>query len=155
MELVNAGKEELDSYIELWFSLAKEMEKYSELNEIIYGNSEEVSKDGFIEQLESDKYTYYLIEEDSETIGFLVLKLDKHASRKYSQYTKIVNLFIKEDQRNQGYGTKAVEEVKQIAQENDSDHVKVSSEWENKGARKFYKDNGFNEKQIEFALKLE
>jgi ribosomal protein S18 acetylase RimI-like enzyme len=155
MELVDAGKEELDSYIELWFSLAKSMEKYSELNEIIYDNTEEVSEDSFIEQLESDKYTYYLIKDDSETIGFLVLKQDEHPSREYSKYTKIINLFIKEEHRNQGYGTKSIEEVKQIARESGSDYLKVSSEWGNIGAREFYKDNGFKEKQVEFAQKLE
>ena len=155
MELVEAGKEELDEYIKLWFSLAKGMEQYSELNEIIYDDVEGVPEDGFLEHFESDKYTYYLIEYDDEKIGFMLLKRGEHSSREYSQYTKIINLYIKKDYRSQGYGTKAIEEVKQIAKENGSDHLKVSSEWDNKDARRFYKDNGFEEKQVEFVQKLE
>lgn len=109
MELLEAGKENLHSYIELWFSLAKEMEKYSEVNKIIYNNAEEASEDGFIEQIESDKYSCYLIDEGDETLGFLVIKKGEHPSREHSQYTKIINLFIKENHRRQGYGAKAIE----------------------------------------------
>ena len=155
MELVEAGKEELDNYVDLWFSLAKGMEKYSELNKIIYSNAGKVPEDGFVEQIENENYTYYLIKDNADTIGFLTTKIGKHPSRKYSQYTKIVNLFIKENHRNQGLGTETVQKVKEIARENGSDHLKVSSEWENEKARKFYKDNGFKEKQVEFAQKLE
>lgn len=79
----------------------------------------------------------------------------EHPSREYSQYTKIINLFVKDEHQNQGYGARTIEKVKKIARERGSDHLKVSSEWENKGARKFYKNNGFEEKQVEYVQKLE
>lgn len=155
MELVRAGKEELDTYVELWFSLAKDMEKYSEFNDLSYDTKEDVDRKGFREHFEDENYSYYLISQDGETIGFTTLKQGEHPSRDYSKYTKIVNLFIKEDYRSQGYGSKVVEEVKQIAGENGSDHLKVSSEWENHGARSFYKENGFDEKQVTMVQELD
>lgn len=108
MELVEAGREELETYKELWFSLAKEMETYDDLNKSVCEKVEEVSEERFIEQFENENYTYYLVKEDSEAIGFTTLKLGEHSSREYSDYTKIVNLFIKEDYRNRGYGSKVV-----------------------------------------------
>lgn len=155
MELVEAGKEELDTYIELWFSLAKGMEKYSDLNHLVYNEACEVSEDGFIEHFESEEYTYYLIKEDNEIIGFITLKEGEHPSREYSKYTRIVNLFIKEEYRSQGYGSKSIGKVKEIAVEQGSDHIKVSAEWDNEKARNFYKENGFEEKQVDFTQKLE
>ncbi|MFP4230201.1 MAG: GNAT family N-acetyltransferase, partial [Candidatus Nanohaloarchaea archaeon] len=106
MEIEEAGKEELDTYVELWFSLAKGMEKYSNLNSLVYDSVGEVSEEGFKEQLESEEYTYYLIKEDG-AIGFITLEEGKHPSRKYSKYTRIVNLFIREEYRNQGLGAQA------------------------------------------------
>lgn len=45
--------------------------------------------------------------------------------------------------------------MRKIAEEQGSDYLKVSSEWSNRQARKFYKENGFNEKQVVFTQKLE
>lgn len=154
MKLVEAEKEELDTYVELWFDLAKGMEKYSEFNNIIYDRPEDVDKNAFIEQFKDKDYTYYLLRIDGENIGFITLKEGEHPSREYNSYTQIVNLFIREGFRNQGYGSEAVEKVKKIAKDNGSDHLKVSSEWNNEGARKFYNDNGFEEKQVTFVQKL-
>ena len=155
MELVEAGKEELETYIELWFSLAKSMEKYSEFNKLTYDRIDEVSEDGFIEHFECEEYAYYLIKENGETIGFTLLKQGEHPSREYSNYTKIVNLFIREDHRNQGHGSKVIEKIKQIARGQGSDHLKVASEWDNNGAISFYRENEFEEKHIEFVQKLD
>lgn len=155
MELVDSGRNDLDIYIDLWFSLAKEMENYSDLNNLIYENKADVSEDGFIRQFEDEDSTWYLIKKEGEVIGFTTLERGEHPSREYSQYTRIVNLFIRENYRGRGYGSKAIEEIKEIARNQGSDHMKVSSEWENSGARSFYRENGFEEKKVDFAQKLE
>ena len=66
-----------------------------------------------------------------------------------------MNLAIDEAHRNRGHGAAVVERVRDIARDRDCDHLKVSCEWENEDARRFYRDTGFREKQVDFAQPLE
>ena len=154
MELVQAGKEDIEKIVGLWHSLAEEMAPYSELNELNANSSEEVSREGFRKHLRSADYTTYLIKQDEKIAGYVKLKQGRHPSRNKSEYTKIIDLYIKERFRGQGIGTEVIEKVEQIASDRGSEYIKVSSEWENKGARRFYKKNGFAEKKVEFVQEL-
>jgi ribosomal protein S18 acetylase RimI-like enzyme len=115
----------------------------------------EVAEDGFQQHLENDDISNYLIDVNGETIGFVTLRIGTHPSRTYTRYTHMVNLFVEAKYRSQGYGSEVVEQVKELAQENDCDHLKVSCEWHNEGARRFYEDAGFEEKQVTFVQTLE
>ena len=153
MKLEKAELDDLNTIVELWRSLALEMEPYSEFNEL----KEDVQKageKGWRKKMKSDKIEIFLVKQENEVIGFTDLKHDQHSSRKISRYTKIVDLFIKEEYRNQGIGTEVVEKVKKIAEEKDSEYLKVSAEWKNERARKFYEENGFEEKQAKYVQKL-
>lgn len=155
MQFVEADETALGTLTELWYALATEMESYSDLNNLVYTSVDEVSEDGFRRQLESDSVSNVLLQESGETIGFLTLSEGTHPSREYSEYVKLINLFVKPEHRNQGYGTEAVEWVKERAAERGCDHLKVSFEVENDGARRFYGGHGFEEKQIESVYRLE
>lgn len=155
MELVEAEAKDTRKLKELWFSLAREVEEYSELNEIKADKPDEVSGEGFREHIESEEYTELLVKEEGELVGFVTIRQDDHPSRKLSEYTEIVNLLIGEEYRSQGLGSSVIEKIKEIARERNSDYLKVSSEWKNNGARKFYRENGFKQKQVTYTQKLE
>ena len=151
MKLVEATVDELDALVTRWYGLATAMEKYSDLNELVYADIDAVPDDGFRARLEDDSVTDYLLVENGETIGFLTLQEGHHPSRQYSQYLRILNLAIDEKHRNQGYGTEVIERVKALASERGCDHLKVSCEWHNDGARRFYRETGFQPKQVDYA----
>ena len=155
MKLVEATTDDLDALVDRWYDLAKGMETYSELNELVYADVHEVSDDGFRAHLDNEDITDYLIVHDGETIGFVTLRMGRHPSRQYSKYLRIVNIAIDEDNRNQGHGTAAVERVKELARERGCDHLKVSCEWQNEGARRFYRNTDFQPKQVDYAQPLE
>lgn len=155
MKFEEANEDDVDTLVELWNSLAEGMEEYSELNELSYSDVSEVADEGFRKHLENEDITDFLLRESGETIGFLTLQNGRHPSREYSKYTKIVNIFVKKEYRNNGYGSEAIEKSKQIARENGCDHLKVSFEYHNEGARRFYSDHDFEEKQIESVYPLE
>ena len=155
MELAEATAEDLDALVGRWYELAKAMEDYSELNELVYADVDEASVSGFRARLDDEDITDYLIVHDDETIGFVTIREGHHPSRQYSSYLRIVNLAIDEDHRGQGHGTAVVERVKELARERGCDHLKVSCEWQNEGARRFYRDTGFQPKQIVYAQPLE
>ncbi|MFC7203787.1 GNAT family N-acetyltransferase [Haloferax namakaokahaiae] len=155
MQLVEATEDDIPVLIDYWYSLATDMEQYGETNEVAYDGVDEVAEDGFHEHFEDENITDYLVEDDGETVGFVTLRIGTHPSRTYERYTHIVNLFVEAEYRSQGYGSEVVERVKELAQANDCDHLKVSCEWHNDGARRFYEDTGFEEKQVTFVQTLE
>jgi len=155
MELVEATADDLDALVERWYDLATAMEEHSELNELAYSGVDEVSDDGFRAHLDDESVTDYLVVHEGETVGFLTLREGRHPSRTYSKHCRIVNVAIDEEHRNRGHGAAVVERVKELARERDCDHLKVSCEWENEDARRFYRDAGFRPKQVDYARPLE
>lgn len=155
MKLVEATVDDLDALVDRWYSLAKSMEAHDELNEISYADGDAVPDDGFRAHLDDEEITDYLLIAEGETVGFVTLREGHHSSREYSHYLRLVNLAVDDGYRNRGYGTEVVEHVKEMARERGCDHLKVSCEWENEDARRFYRDTGFHPKQVDYAQPLE
>lgn len=154
MDLVEATTEDLDALVGRWHSLGKAMEAYDELNELRHDDVDAVSESGFRALLDEDAVTIYLVVHEDETIGYVVLRKGDHPSRVYSQYLRIVDLFVDESHRSHGHGTEIVERVKEVARDWGCDHVKVSCEWQNEDARRFYRDAGLRPKQVDFVQPL-
>ena len=155
MELVEADESDLDALVERWYDLATAMERYSALNEIAYADVEEVPDDGFRAHLDDPDVTDYLVVVDGETIGFVTLETGDRPSRERGRYLDVVNLEIDPDHRNEGNGAAVVDRVTEMAREENRDYVTVSCEWGNDGARRFYRDAGFEPKQVTYARSLE
>ncbi|MDG5761705.1 GNAT family N-acetyltransferase [Natronococcus sp. A-GB1] len=155
MKLVEATADDLEALADRWYDLAEAMEKHSELNELDADLTEETAEDGFRAHLEDEDVTDSLVVHDGETIGFVTLREGYHSSRRYSKYLRIVNLAIDEDHRSQGHGAAVLERVKELARERGCDHLKVSCEWENEDARRFYRKSGLQPKQVDYAQPLE
>jgi len=155
MDLVEATAEDLDALVSRWYDLAKAMEGYDELNGLSFADADNVPEDGFRAHLDDENVADYLVVDGDETIGFVTLREGRHPSREYSRYLRIVNLAIDEEHRNQGHGTAVVERVREIARERGCDHLKVSCDWHNDGARRFYRNAGLRPKQVEYAQPLE
>ncbi|MFC7142649.1 GNAT family N-acetyltransferase [Halosimplex aquaticum] len=154
MELVEATREDVETLAEYWYALATAMESYDELNEVAFDGAES-AESGFERQLERDDATVYLLVAEETEVGYLLLREDEHPSRVHSAYADIVDLFVAPEHRGQGYGSEALDAVKQIASDRGAEYVTVSCEWHNDGARRFYEDNGFTEKQVTYAQRLD
>lgn len=155
MELVEAGEGDLDALVERWYDLATAMEAHSELNEIGYDDAGSVPDDGFRAHLDDPSVTDYLVVVDGDTVGFVTIETGSRPSRQRGRYLDIVNLEIDAEHRNEGYGTAVLERAAEMAREADRDYLTVSCEWGNDGARRFYRDAGFEPKQVTYARPLE
>lgn len=155
MELREATAADLDALVDRWYSLASSMEPLDDLNELVFTDSDAVSTEGFRDRLDDDAITDYLVVHQSETIGFVTLREGHHPSRQYSHYLRIVDLLIDEAWRDQGLGTEVVRRVEEMAKARGCDHLKVSCEWRNEDARRFYRSADFRPKQVEHARPLE
>jgi GNAT superfamily N-acetyltransferase len=155
MELVEATADDLDALVARWYDLATAMAGYSPLNKLVYEHVDEVPADGFRAHLEADDTTDYLVVHEGETVGFVTLSEGRHPSRRYSRYLRVENLAVDEGHRNRGHGTAVLDRVRELARDRGCDHLKVGCEWNKDGARRFYRDAGFEPKRVEYAMPLE
>ncbi|QCC57910.1 GNAT family N-acetyltransferase [Natrinema thermotolerans] len=154
MKLVEATADDLDALVDRWHSLAKSMEAYDELNRLVRTDVYDVAEDGFQKLLDAENTTAYLAVRENETVGYVLLREGHHPSRQCSEFLRIVDLFIDDDQRSRGHGTAVVERVKEMARNSGCDFLKVSCEWQNEDARRFYRETDFRPKQIEYVQSL-
>lgn len=154
MELVEATPDDVDALVEHWYTLARAMEQYDELNELVSDSIEDVSTDGFHAHFGDDTITDYLVVVDGDDVGFVTLSEEPHPSRTHARALRVVNLGLDERHQRQGHGTAIIERIREIARERDCDHLVVSCEWENEGARRFYREVGLRPKQVEYAISL-
>ena len=136
-----------------WHTLGKEMEDYHSANEL-KESAEEEAVEKFGERIEDEKYSFYFLMEDGEEIGYISLEKSQRASWKLDKYVEILGVYVKKDFRDQGHGTKLIEKAGEVAKDLEADYMTVSAEWENKGARKFYQENGFDQKQVKFITEI-
>ncbi|WP_323675336.1 GNAT family N-acetyltransferase [Halorubellus sp. PRR65] len=141
---------------EFWYPLAKQMEQYSDLNELHDGAAEQ-AVGGFERLLDSDDHRTFLREVDDEPdpIAFSHLEFGEHPSRERGDYLKIVDLYVKEPHRGDGHGTALLEHAETLADAEDCDFLKVSAEWQNEPAREFYEHRDYEPKQVTFAKPLD
>ncbi|QGA80474.1 GNAT family N-acetyltransferase [Candidatus Nanohalobium constans] len=143
------GDEELLAK-DFWHPLAKEMEKYHEVNRL-KKNAEEDAVSAFEDRIKDESYTFFFLEIDSEEVGYISLEEGNRSSREEEEYMAVIGLFVKERYREEGLGTELMSRAKEFAQEKDVDYMMVSAEWQNDRARKFYNENGFEEKKVKFV----
>lgn len=93
MNLTRAKSDDIDILADFWYSLASEMVEYFELNELTAGVREQ-ARDGIEGWIRRADTTVFLSRVDGTTIGYVLLEEGEHPSRKHSDYTKIVDLFV-------------------------------------------------------------
>jgi ribosomal protein S18 acetylase RimI-like enzyme len=153
MKLQKAEKDDIEILSELWHKLAKGMEQYSELNEL-KDNAKKESRNGFSKLLKDEDTTIFLLEVEDKVAGYMILQEGEHPSKTHEKYIPIVDLFVEEEHRGQGYGTEMMEKAEEYTERQDCDHLKVSVEVRNTEARKFYEKNGYRQKKVRYVKEL-
>lgn len=154
MELVEAGRDDVDALAAYWFALASEMEAYDELNELAVDGPADAA-DGFERQLDREDTAMYRLVEAETTVGYLTLRRGERPSRERSRYARIVDLYVEPDHRGRGHGSEAVASARRLAAEDGAEYLTVSCEWDNGDARRFYRENGFAEKRVTYAQRID
>lgn len=149
-----SGPEDADLIAdEFWYPLAKEMEPYSELNELT-DDALEQARAGFAEVLTDEDRYDFLLEREGTPIGHISVEIGTRSTRKLGKYLGILDLYVKEDYRGQGYGTRLLRRAETLAENEDCDFVRVAAEWDNAPARAFYERHGYEPKQAKYAKSL-
>lgn len=112
---------------------------------------EKEGTDYFTEMLNNEVVYTALVE--NKIVGYLAGSVNIQNSYVTKSLAEVDNMFILEDYRKYGIGSKLMNEFKKYCIQNNIEELKVTASAKNSNAINFYKKNGFEE--FEITLKQE
>lgn len=91
---------------------------------------------------------------DNVIVGYLAGSINVQLPYVEKLVAELENMFILEDYRKYGIGTKLVNEFKNYCLENGMNEIKVTASAKNSNAINFYKKNGFDDFEVTFKMTL-
>lgn len=128
----------------------------NQLFELEYNNFDPALKVGWPFEKDGTEYFTNLLNDEvvyialaqNRIVGYLAGSINVQDSYVTKSLAEVENLFILEDYRKYGIGSKLLAEFKQYCLENNIEEIKVTASAKNLDAIKFYNKNGFNEFEI-------
>lgn len=91
---------------------------------------------------------------DNSVVGYLAGSINVESSYVTKSLAELDNMFILENYRNYGIGTKLVNEFKKYCLNIGIQEIKVTASARNNNAINFYKKNGFEDFEVTFKMTL-
>lgn len=98
--------------------------------------------------------TVWVAEDNNKVIGYLAGSVIGMPSCATKTLAELDNFYIDEEYRKKGIGKKLVEEFKKYCISQNIAEMKVTASYKNINAREFYKNNGFDDFEITYKMKL-
>ena len=135
----------------------------NKLFELEYNNFDPSLKIGWPYEIAGEEYFKDLIENqiiylalaEKEIVGYLAGSIHVESSYNTTSIAELDNMFILEEYRKYGLGTKLFNEFKSYCIENKIEELKVTASAKNINAIKFYQKNGFEEFETTLKMSLD
>lgn len=135
----------------------------NKLFELEYNNFDPSLKIGWPYEIAGEEYFKDLIENqiiylaimNNEIVGYLAGSIHVEYSYNTNSLAELDNMFILEEYRKYGIGTKLFNEFKKYCKENNIQELKVTASSKNLNAIKFYQKNGFEEFETTLKMSLD
>lgn len=135
----------------------------NKLFELEYNNFDPSLKIGWPYEIAGEEYFKDLIENqiiylalaEKEIVGYLAGSIHVESSYNTTSIAELDNMFILEEYRKYGLGTKLFNEFKSYCIENKIQELKVTASAKNINAIKFYQKNGFEEFETTLKMSLD
>lgn len=156
MEIFEADVSDVEYLIKnLWRPLVEEMEGFSKHNSLSDVDLQSEAFRYFTGRLNDDNHKFFILEEDGDAVGFVGLELRSTQSFfEMGDYIEIHELFVVEEYRRNGVGSKLLERAETFAEENECDSVQLSVDVRNMEAKKLYAESGFDDERVKMIKEL-
>lgn len=141
-------------------AVKKDLDKILELNQKLFDyekqfddtfNPEwtysEVGKNSFIKCIKTE--TVLIAEVEDRVVGYVCATVDNYSFRGINPIAELENMYVEEEFRNKGVGSKLVEVLLSELKDQRVKRIKVGALHSNTEAIKFYKKNGFENHVVE------
>lgn len=98
--------------------------------------------------------TVWVAVDNDRVIGYLAGSIDGKPSYATKSLAELENFYIDEEYRRQGIGKKLVQKLKNYCIDQGIEEMKVTASSKNINAREFYKNNGFEDFEVTYKMKL-
>lgn len=98
--------------------------------------------------------TVWVAVSDNKVIGYLAGSIEKMPAYTTKSLAELDNFYIDEEYRRQGIGKRLVEEFKKYCINKGIEEIKVTASAKNTNAKAFYQNNGFDEFEVTYKMKL-
>ena len=98
--------------------------------------------------------TVWVAVDNDKVIGYLAGSIDGKPSYATKSLAELDNFYIDEEYRRQGIGKRLVQEFKAYCINQGIEEIKVTASSRNINAREFYKNNGFDDFEVTYKMKL-
>lgn len=98
--------------------------------------------------------TVWVAVDNNKVIGYLAGSIGEKPSYVTTSLAELDNFYIEKEYRRQGIGKKLVEEFKQYCINNQIQEIKVTANAKNTNARAFYENNGFDDFEVTYKMKI-
>lgn len=134
----------------------------NQLFELEYANFDPALKVGWPFEKDGEEYfsdllnneIVYIAVVDDKIIGYLAGSINIETSYVTKSLAEVENMFILEDYRKYGIGTKLMNAFKKYCANEGIQEIKVTASAKNKNAINFYKKNDFEDFEMTFKIKL-
>lgn len=135
----------------------------NQLFELEYNNFDSALKVGWTFEKDGEKYfnnmlnneIIYIALDKDKVIGYLAGSINIQGSYVTKSLAEIDNMFVLEQYRKYGIGTKLINAFKDYCSQNKIEELKVTASAKNKNAIGVYMKNGFNEFEITLKQKID
>ncbi|MBO3803894.1 MAG: GNAT family N-acetyltransferase [Candidatus Brockarchaeota archaeon] len=106
----------------------------------------EAEVDNFFKELSGnrDRFNMYVVEDEGQVLGYIVLKIDEYLSRAFNQrWGTIASFALRSDSRGRGIGSVLLSKALEWFREKGAERVDVSTDAENVAAIQCYEKHGF------------
>ena len=143
-------------------SLNEIQELNNQLFELEYNNFDSSLKVGWPFEKAGTEYFSYMLNNqvvfialvDNRVVGYLAGSINVESSYVTKSLAELDDMFILENYRNYGIGTKLVNEFKKYCLNIGIQEIKVTASARNNNAISFYKKNGFEDFEVTFKMTL-
>lgn len=134
----------------------------NQLFELEYNNFDPALKVGWIFEEKGTNYFKDMLENEivyialdkNNVVGYLAGSINIQGSYVTKSLAEVDNMFVLEDYRKYGIGTKLINKFKEYCLQNEIEELKVTASAKNINAINFYKKNGFNEFETTLKQKV-
>lgn len=134
----------------------------NQLFELEYNNFDSALRVGWTFEKEGETYlkhmlnneiVYIALDKEDNVIGYLAGSTNIQGSYVTKSLAEIDNMFVLEEYRKYGIGSKLINKFKEYCLQNRIEEIKVTASAKNINAIHFYKKNGFDEFEITLKQK--
>lgn len=151
-EIRQAEASDIETIQELNAELSEmEAERYDPTINVEWTLSDEAA-DWYRKRINQSDGFAYVVEDNETVVGYAIGACNEpEAFREVDKIAEMKTMFLKPKYRGEGIGSDLMDEFKDWAEEKDAERLRVEASADNKGAIRFYRENGFKD----YSLTLE